>query len=445
MAFKHNGTAVITNDRLVRLNSGADGSRPASPTVGTLFYNTTSGAIEVYNGLAWKASVLLPPAGTPALYAWGKNNNAELGDLTTIDRSSPVTVVGGYTDWIGVSVGTDQILALRSNGTAWAWGANTNGMLGTNDDILRSSPTSVVGGQTWIQVSTGRDHSAAIRSDGTLWAWGQNNNGGLGVNDTIVRSSPVSVVGGFTDWTQIDVGGYNTMIGLRANGTAWCWGAGGQGQIGNNAQGNRSSPTSVAGGFNDWIQVTSGRQFHSAVRANGQIWTWGANKYGELGRNTGGNYTSQSSPVSLVGEITDWISVSSGAYHSIGLRANGTAWTWGRNVQGQLATGDFVNRSSPVSVVGGFTDWVQISAGTEHSLGIKSDGKAWAWGWNNRGQLGNTTGLPSNASPISVAGGFTDWIQVSAGGKGYQGRQSAGIRSQPITQTTRPGNQRNRF
>jgi alpha-tubulin suppressor-like RCC1 family protein len=359
---------------------------------------------------------LIDPALQPAgiiknAWAWGNNLSGQLGDNTTTSRLSPVSVVGGFSDWVQVSAGSDHSLGVRTNGTAWSWGLNDSGQLGDNTTTSRLSPVSVVGDFTdWIQVSAGDFHSLGVRANGTIWSWGNNTNGRLGDNTSTFRLSPVSIVGGFTDWIQVSAGGGHSL-GLRANGTAWAWGVNFNGRLGDNTTTSRSSPVSVVGGFTDWVQVSAGLTHSLGLRANGTAWAWGANGNGRLGD---GTTTDRSSPVSIVGGFTDWIDVSAGGGHSIGVRANGTAWAWGVNSSRQLGDNTATSRLSPVSVVGGFMDWVQVSAGNLHSLGVRANGSAWAWGLNTDGQLGdNTTAVRS--SPVSVVGGFADWIQVSAG------------------------------
>jgi alpha-tubulin suppressor-like RCC1 family protein len=365
------------------------------------------------DGERWGTNTLIKSV---SAFAWGLGTSGQLGDGTAIDKSSPVSVIGGFTDWIQIDVGNTHSLGLRANGTAWAWGNGANGRLGDGTLVSRSSPVSVVGGYTdWIQVSGGNSHSLGLRANGTAWAWGNGFNGRLGDGTEVSRSSPVSVVGGFTDWIQIDVGNIHSL-GLRANGTAWAWGTGTFGRLGDGTAVNKSSPVSVIGGFTDWIQVSGGA--HSlGLRANGTAWAWGGNTFGRLGDGTA---IDKSSPVSVVGGYTDWIQVG-GWTHSVGLRANGTAWAWGVNASGQLGDGTAIDKSSPVSVIGGFTDWIQISGGgtdvnnvNNYSLGLRANGTAWAWGLGTSGQLGDGTAV-NKSSPVSVVGGFTDWIQVSAG------------------------------
>jgi alpha-tubulin suppressor-like RCC1 family protein len=375
---------------------------------GTVFFVENEEKLYYYSG-----SNIIPLLSLSSIaFTWGNPIYGKLGDNTTISRSSPVSVVGGFTDWVQLSGGRAHSLGVRSNGTAWAWGRSTSGQLGDNTTISRSSPVSVVGGFTdWVQVSGGYSHSLGLRSNGTAWAWGSGSSGQLGANVTTDRSSPVSVVGGYTDWVQVSAGETHSL-GIRANGTAWAWGSNTHGRLGDNTTVSSSSPVSVVGGYTDWVQLSAGQNQSLGVRANGTAWAWGNNTSGRLGDDT---TVSRSSPVSVVGGFTDWIQVSGGNYHSLGLRANGTAWAWGNGGFGRLGDNTAVSRSSPVSVVGGFTDWIRVSGGYGHSVGMRSNGTVWAWGGNQNGKLGDNTATASRSSPVSVVGGFTDWVQVSAG------------------------------
>jgi alpha-tubulin suppressor-like RCC1 family protein len=346
-------------------------------------------------------------------WAWGANSAGQLGDNTTISRSSPVRVVGGFTDWLEIS-GTSHTIGVRNNGTIWTWGCNFRGQLGDDSTINRSSPVSVVGGFTdWCQVSAGSCHNLGVRTGGTAWAWGAASNGELGNASTISRSSPVSVVGGFTDWCQVSAGSCHNL-GVRTGGTAWAWGSNGNGRLGINiTAASQTSPVIVSGGFTDWCQVSAGYAHNLGIRTNGTAWGWGINNRGQLGDNTG-SPLSRSSPVSVSGGFTDWCQVSAGNDHSLGLRTNGTLWAWGCNGYGRLGDNTTINRSSPVSVVGGFTDWCQLSAGGSRSLGVRTNGTVWAWGANFQGLLGDNSAI-SRSSPVSIVGGITNWSRVGTG------------------------------
>lgn len=352
-------------------------------------------------------------------YSWGTNSCGQVGDNTTVARSSPVDVVGGFADWCNISSSLFS-MGIRTNGTAWSWGRNSSGQLGDLTVTARSSPVSVVGGFTnWCQISAGSAHTLAVRTAGTAWSWGDGSFGVLGNNSVSLFSSPVSVVGGFVNWSQVSAGGSHSL-GLRADGTAWSWGFNINGQLGDNSTVSRSSPVSVVGGFVNWCQLSAGGAHSVGVRTTGTVWSWGCNNYGMLGDNTD---TSKSSPVSVVGGFTDWCQVSAAGFHNVGIRTNGTAWSWGGNFDGRLGDDSAATRSSPVSVVGGFTNWCVSSAGACHSLALRSDGTAWSWGGNLAGQLGDGS-ITSRSSPVSVVGGFANWLRISAGNG-----QSLGIRS----------------
>ena len=395
--------AIQFDGRLVYVN---DENRYYHSVQG-VWTSSLTGAAEVFANVA---------------FGWGANSSGQLGDGTTVSKLSPVSVVGGFTDWCQISGGRFFTMGLRPNGTLWAWGSNSNGQLGTGTTVSTSSPVSVVGGFTdWRQVSASSFHVAALRRDGTIWTWGNNSNGQLGTGTTVSTSSPVSVVGGFTDWCQVSAGQYHTTA-IRQNGTLWGWGRNACGQLGDGTTLNRSSPVSVIGGFTDWCQTSAGGAHSLAVRQNGTLWTWGLNGNGRLGDGTTLN---RSSPVSVVGGFTDWCQVSAGCNHTLAVRQTGTLWAWGSNLNGQLGTNSTVSASSPVSVIGGFTDWCQVSAGSRyHTIGVRTNGTAWVWGAAlGGGFLGDGTSL-TRSSPVPIIGGFTDWCQVSAG---YQ--STAGIRA----------------
>jgi alpha-tubulin suppressor-like RCC1 family protein len=392
--------------------------------------SSAMGVWTLDNAMQYTKACLWPGPAFPGgiLYAWGTNINTDkLGIGTTTNKSSPVAVVGNFTNWCDISAGSTHALAIRVGGTLWAWGQGSCGALGINSTATQSSPVSVVGGFTdWCQISAGLYNSLAIRQNGTAWGWGLNGCQ-LGDGTATNRSSPVSVVGGFTDWCQVSrgVGGAIHSLGVRQNGTAWAWGGSQFGVLGNGSSGNYAgvnSPVSVIGGFTDWCQVSAGFRSSQAVRQNGTAWGWGYNGFGNLGAGSGGD---KSSPVSVLGGFTDWCQVSVGGASSVatapslGLRQNGTLWAWGPNTVGVLGDGTTNNKNSPVSVIGGFTDWCQISAGGAQAIAVRQNGSAWAWGFNNCGQLGDNTTV-NKSSPVSV-GGNLNWYKVSAGAWRYGG------------------------
>lgn len=337
------------------------------------------------------------------------------GDGTTFNRANPVSVIGGFTDWCHISLGIFHAAAVRSNGTAWAWGINNCGQLGTGQVGSQSSPVSVIGGFTdWCQISAGGCHTAGLRKNGTIWTWGIGTAGGLGDGTVVTKLSPVSIVGNITNWRDVSAGNTRTMA-LRSDGTLWGWGFNTAGNIGDNTVLNRSSPVSVVGGITDWCKFNSGREHVLAIRSDGTLWSWGFNGSGELGHGTA-TTCNRSSPVQVVGGFNDWCQVSGGNAISAAIRTNGSLWTWGFNSSGQLGQNCTANRCSPVSVVGGFTDWCQVSAGSTHMAAIRTNGTLWSWGSNTCCQLGIGSATPTLiSSPASVVGGIAEWCDVSLG------------------------------
>jgi alpha-tubulin suppressor-like RCC1 family protein len=418
-------TDIITADREVTVATLADLQDLTNISTGSVYYVESLEAPYIKTLGGWSPVEVNSQLGDPLVignfsYAWGLGNDGRLGDNSTVAKSSPVLAVGGFTDWIQVSGGGHHSLGVRANGTAWAWGNNQFGRLGDDTTVAKSSPVSVIGGFTdWVQLSAGPYQSLGVRANGTAWAWGCNTFGRLGDNTATTRSSPVSVVGGFTDWVQVSSGNGHSL-GVRANGTAWAWGCNTSGQLGDGVTSVRSSPVSVIGDFTDWTQVSAAGLHSLGVRENGTAWAWGNNSSGQLGDNDTINV---SSPVSVVGGFTDWTQVSAGSSHSLGVRANGTAWAWGLGGNGRLGDNSTIDTSSPISVVGGFTDWIEVNAGLNHSLGVRANGTAWGWGFGGNGKLGDGT-TSTRSSPVLVVGGFTDWIQITT-----TSNHSLGVRS----------------
>ena len=391
---------------------------------GMVYFVESLGIIVISSANTWltldKVIVRTDTDYARTVWSWGCNSYGQFGDNSVVSKSSPVSVVGGFTDWCQVSAGCEHTLGVRTNGTIWAWGAGDSGRLGNNCDSNRSSPVSVIGGFTdWSQVAAGFRSSFGLRTNGTIWAWGYNpQSGTLGDGTTVTKSSPVSVIGGFTDWCQVAASGTTNSVchwalAVRQNGTAWAWGWNSCGQLGNNSTVCRSSPVSVEGGFTDWCQVSAGAQHSMGLRQTGQLYAWGNGSNGRLGNNS---TATQLQPVAVVGGFTDWCQFNAGGINSFAIRTNGTLWAWGEASTGAWGNNcaTYAGRSSPVSVLGGFTDWCQVSGGYRFALAVRQNGSAWAWGWNCFGNLG-TNNTTSRSSPVSIVGISSNWFQVSGG------------------------------
>lgn len=348
-------------------------------------------------------------------WAVGSSLYGQLGDGTTVSKSSPVSVLNSSrVPWKSITTGLDHVAAIRVNGTAWCWGDGTLGLLGNGSTLNRSSPVSVVGGLLWRSIAGAGSTTHGIAQNGSWYSWGSGALGALGSNATANRSSPVTVSGGGVNWLSV-FGTANGASALQSDGTIWSTGVNSSGTIGDGTTTNRSSPVSVVGGGN-WVKLatSSGAPNHVlALKNDGVLWAWGQNINGALGDGTTVN---KSSPVSVRGGFTDWRSACAGRLTSAAIRQNGTLWTWGYNGFGQLGDGTTVNKSSPVSVAGGGTTWLRASIGELHAAAIKTDGTLWTWGDNSlAGQLGNNSTV-SRSSPNTIAYSGISWISVAVMG-----------------------------
>ena len=339
------------------------------------------------------------------LYAWGVNTNGVLGLNDIISRSSPVQV-GSLTSWkISGQNGQVHAAMLKTDGTLFTMGSNS-GLLGLGDSGNRSSPTQVGSLSNWKTVSCGYQHAIALQSNGTLWTWGIDSNGQLGIGKpTPSKSSPVQV-GLMSNWQSIS-GGHGNVIAIKTDNTLWSWGQNGYGELGLSDTIDRSSPVQVV--LSNWKIAASGLYHTVAIDNNNYLWTWGSNTYGQLGL---GDITHRSSPIQ-VGSLNNWQSVSAGFFHTIVIKTDGTLWTCGYNgAFGELGLGDGTHRSSPTQV-GSLTNW-KYAAGANHATAvIKTDGTLWTCGYNGKGALG-LGDLTSRSSPVQV-GLMSNWKNIGYG------------------------------
>ena len=368
-----------------------------------------------------------------ALWTWGYGSLGQLGNAQITNRSTPVTTFAGGTNWKQVSTGSNNVVAVKTDGTLWIWGRSGSGILGngvTTTSNISTPVTTFAGGTNWKQVSVGGNHTAAIKTDGTLWIWGLGTFGVLGNGATTgTISTPVTTFAGGTNWRQVSAGGDCTAA-IKTDGTLWTWGFGSEGRLGNAQTTNRSTPVTTFAGGTNWKQVSGSGAAIAAIKTDGTLWNWGFQNNGRLGNGVAA-LTSISTPITTFSGGTNWRQVSVGSFGVAAIKTDGTLWTWGYGGRGRLGNGITAGSSisTPVTTFAGGTNWKLVSSGSNHAVAIKTDGTLWTWGYGASGKLGNAVTTGNISTPITTFAGGTNWKQVSAS-YGHVAAVQAGINAE---------------
>lgn len=325
------------------------------------------------------------------LWAWGRNDAGQIGDGTTTDRLLPVRV-GTATNWKSVAAGREHNVAVRTDGTLWAWGQNTAGQLGDGSNVRRESPVRIGSGVQWAAVACGDYFTLARRQDGTLWAWGGNEYGELGDNSVTSKNAPIQVQTA-TDWTSFSCG-ENHIAATRADGSLWTWGNGWDGRLGLGGTVHRRVPTRVGTG-NNWSKVGCGAFHTLAIQNDGSLWAWGYNPSGQLGD---GTKETRLAPV-RVGTDVGWTEIDGGIRHSLAVKTNGKLFAWGENGAGALGMSSQVGQDVPTEVES--VPCLKVDCGPYRSVTVGSDGMIRSWGnvGGEENTLGRRTFLPEVVEP----------------------------------------------
>jgi alpha-tubulin suppressor-like RCC1 family protein len=351
-------------------------------------------------------------------WCWGADDYGQAGsagNLGSMSPSSAPTQVGDNSDWVSLTAGDFHTCGIRSNGTAWCWGSNQVGELGTSANVATSTPNPVpsqVGTATdWAQLSAGHDHTCGVKADHTLWCWGANNDGQLGTatnSDTDSATPDPVQVGTDTDWVQVSAGGRHTCA-LKTDHTLWCWGANDFGQLGVAPDASTDTaqpvPHQVTG---SWAAVAAGDRYTCATRTDRIAWCWGRNTDGQLGYPTNIGTDAPNPDPQQVGVDTDWADLAAGLNHTCAVKTDGTTWCWGDNTFGETSTAAIPGATATPTQLGTATSWSELTAGWGASCGLTDEGTVWCWGNNDAGQLGSSTNIGTatpNPAPVLVGSG----------------------------------------
>lgn len=385
------------------------------------------------------------------VWAWGDNGKGQLGDGANLvnPKSATAVKVANLDNVIAIAAGHAHALALRADGTVWAWGWNSAGQLGDGTQHDRNVPVGVkdpaggvraVVGRV-IALAAGTEHSLALRDNGTVLAWGGNDEGRLGDGTTDIRLTPVPVLAGAGRTDHLDgvIGisaGFDHSLALRADATVWAWGGNQFGQLGTDiTTPYRPTPERVEG--LEYVKmISAGNMFSLALHADATVETWGLNAISQLGYALKvGNPAYFATPVPLGGPASDdvlaafahYSSISAGGAHGLGVFLNAGARATGSNTAGQLADGTNQGRKTPVNTLDILVDSQpsvaavaaggEIAPGAEHSLFLDVQGQVWAAGSNTFGQLDGTPAPPERNKPVTVPSITPAKKAVAAGGR----------------------------
>ncbi|MBN8459853.1 MAG: cadherin-like beta sandwich domain-containing protein [Verrucomicrobia bacterium] len=342
--------------------------------------------------------------GHQRLLAWGYNGSGQVGDGTTTNRATPVAaglmLEGGRTV-VAAANGGSHSLALRSDGVLLAWGSNDNGQVGTGDKIASNVPVPVdtegeLAGKTIISLAIGSSTSFALTEDGALFAWGSGYGllpGRVAMNGALAGKSIASFAVGSS-----------RRLALCADGTLAEWL-----DTGTSVSLNQSG--ALVGKEVCAIAVGGGHSM--ALCADGTLTAWGAGSDGQVGSTEPANQLG-GYPLPVVVSRSGVLagktiqSIAAGSNHSLALCTDGTLVSWGDNYYGQLGNGTTTDAKVPglvtVSGVLAGKTVTAISAGSQHSLALCSDGTLAAWGYNYNGEVGDGT-TTSRSAPVLVLNG----------------------------------------
>lgn len=349
---------------------------------------------------------------TGSMKCFGLNEDGQVGNnsASTPNQLNPISVTGLTSGVSSCSTSYRHSCASTSSGYAYCWGRNEYGVFGNNTKISSTTPVQVSNLNNISHISAGAYHVCARRDDGTAWCWGRNAAGRLGDGTTTERLTPRQVVGvggsGYlTNVTEISAGESHSCA--LKSGNVYCWGRNNRGQLGKDPGLFSSSSTPVlVSGLSNVAQVNAGYESSCARTSSGEVYCWGNNDNGILGDNTS---IQRNAPVQVRGlNNSGYLTNATDLYHNLRefncvTVSGGYAYCWGLNTHSQLGDGSTATRRYPVQVQGpggsGYLTNVKRIVGAWHyTCAIKTDHSVWCWGVGYYGNLGDGT-TNSSTSP----------------------------------------------
>lgn len=336
-----------------------------------------------------------------AVWSWGANLLGQFGNGGLQPSQSSTPVRGLIDDVIAIAAGDHFSVAVKSDGTVWAWGSNGSGQVGTGaEGDWQTTPVQVTGIEDAVAVAARASTAAALLADGTVMAWGSNGNGALGRGAfTPTDDATPALVTGVSGVTAIALGGGVSQLhalALLDDGTVMAWGSNALAALGQPVSTPANPTPAAVAGVSGVESIAAGQGFSLIVTGTGDVYGWGAANVGQLGAGTVG--ANSETPVKA--DVVGVVAVAAGQQHVIAVHGDGTMSTWGSNSFGQLGIGvDSGFRLNPQSLE--LTGISGVAAGMQFSFGLGANGAPWGWGNNLNLQVGRPQGSVTNV-PVAL-------------------------------------------
>jgi alpha-tubulin suppressor-like RCC1 family protein len=360
-------TIGLTEDNyLVRMGSNSYGQL-ATTTNPVIAAETTS---FKFNKISAKGATVLGLSADGSVYAWGYNIDGQVGDGTTVNTSTPVCVLQNPSvpgiPIITISAGSNHSAAVSQNGTLYTWGSNSSGQLGQGLDNIalpnKKEPTALTE-TSFLKVECGGQHTLAIKTDGSLWAWGNNSQGQLGDGTFIDKLVP-TLIDNTRIYTSISCGVSHSAA-IDSDNRLFIWGSNGYSQLGTGSTVDSNVPVNIG----TFSKVSCGF-FHTIALApvGGEIYGWGRNHKKQVANSSNDTITVPT----LIGAGT-YTSVFAGKDNTFAVDAGGSTIGWGNNENHQLGFTTDIVVSSPTTLLKGQTSGINVAMiidGSEEAPGF---------------------------------------------------------------------------
>ena len=348
----------------------------------TLLFSTIITNAQCYESLKFGGTHTLGLKSDGTLWGWGRSDAGQLA-TSTYTEPNPIPI-NSITNISKFYSGVLNSFVIKFDGTLWGVGYNNYGSLGINSDIISfNNWQQITTASNWTKVAPSLYFTVALKSDGTIWAWGQDDYNQTGNPPATASQNTPIQVGVATDWIDIAVGTSRTAFALKADGTLWGWGAN-EGYLleTNSSVYSLSSPTQITQ-ITTWIKFSVGAQHMLAQKADGTLWSWGTGAARGIGEGIPSSNTAYQIDESV------WTYFTTGLGTSFGIKTDGTLWAWGNNGDGQLGDATTIKKYVPTQI-GTDTNWETVQARNyATTMATKTDGTVWYWGRNYYGEFGN--------------------------------------------------------